>query len=263
MQIKNIMLINNQHIKTILPKKNCINSTYKIPIIENPKLIFNIRKKIGHFFSNKNNGLSVSSDIFVVKNNIIKDNTKTVTSKIADGSTSYNTKKILSQNPNSLSNIQKADIKKDLDYQLQHHQISQREYDQMKRKVNFTGNNENSISEDGIYIQEKENLNFDQIKGVSSSLPENSSTVSFDDISLINFDATCQDNLGEITHSSLDISDSISDTMTSINNNISENVQNNSTNSVSDIVDTITNNADAPTKIIKKIIEIFTDNINN
>lgn len=133
----------------------------------------------------------------------------------------------------------------------------------MKRKVNFTGNNENNISEDGICISMKDNSSFDQIKEISSSFSESTSTVSFDDISPINFDFTCQDKLEEVTHSLFDISDSVSDAMNSINNSIPENVQNNSTDSVADIVDTITNNADAPTKIIKKFIEIFTDNINN
>lgn len=65
MQIKQNILINNRYIKPKLSEKNYINSTCKIPIVVNSKSIFNIRKIIGHFFSEKNNYLPVSSDIWV------------------------------------------------------------------------------------------------------------------------------------------------------------------------------------------------------
>ncbi len=201
------------------------------------------------FFYKKKSEMPLVSDIFVVKNNIIKDNTKNVTNKIVEGSTSYNTKKILSQNPNSLSNVQKVDIKKDLDYQLHHHQISQREYEQIKRKVNFTGNNEKNVNRDEMYSvsEHTDNINFDDIKDVATITKESTisdldlKTVSFDDLQAVDM----TNNLPEVHLTS-------SDTLIDHAHNFLES----SLDNISDSTDHIKN-------AVKKLIDIISDNIDS
>lgn len=207
----------------------------------------NLLKNIKTHFQTKK--LPLSKDILVVKNNVIKDNTKDVLSKVSKGPTSYNTKNILEKNPNSLSSVQKKTIQQDLDYQLKNGRITQHDYEKAKRQLTFTGNEHEKNVENADKLHENLSNNID----ISNS-PE--SPVSFDDVSTIDLD-TPMSQLTE-SMSSLDVG-SLVDSATTITSHIDATSPEVLDNVAQNVTDSVTDNSEIHMNIIKKMFDIFSN----